>query len=76
MNKPECFGHPDPRLLDVCGSCGVRAECFRRQADMEDVFFLIRPKSPAPEAKRPATRYAEEKYGAKPWEREKKDKGV
>jgi len=73
MQKPKCFGNPDPRFSSACGSCGVRAECFRRQADMEDVFFLIRPRQPEAEGPKRGSAYVPEKFGAKPWERKKKE---
>jgi len=40
---------------------------------MEDVFFLIRPRQPEAEGPKRGSAYVPEKFGAKPWERKKKE---
>lgn len=66
---PPCFGSPDP-FSPACRICGRRIDCFERNYGMEDIPVLIAPRTVVREEKRvKRIQYAEEKPGAKPWER-------
>lgn len=69
---PPCFGSPDP-FSPACRVCGRRVECFEHNYGLEDIPVLIAPK-PVVRAERRVQhiRYADEKPGAKPWERKEK----